>query len=285
MPLTQRSSHAHLDSMSATGMGTSVYGASFYENQQGWSYRAAQEVVPPLISLLRPANVLDVGCGIGTWLKVFMEHGIEDVQGIDGEYVNPSQLMIPKEKFLAADLTQKIDLKRQFDLVLSLEVAEHLPFDSSASFVENLTAHGKVIVFSAAVPGQGGVSHINEQWPDYWKILFEARGYTLVNCLRRRFWSNKRIAPWYKQNMLLYVDKVYLLGHPKLLEEHDRSKNLLLSVVHPDLFAQVRSSLTEASDHPPGLRKIMHALPHAVSRAVRVRVGKFVGRSQRLTKD
>jgi SAM-dependent methyltransferase len=252
-------------------MKRSPYDSLFYEDQKGGSYNSAQQVVPYLIRFLQPASILDVGCGVGTWLKVFLEHKVEDVVGVDGEYVDRSQLLIPSEKFVVADLTQGLDLKRQFDLVVSLEVAEHLPTASSSLLVETLAAHGRVVMFSAAVPGQGGTDHINEQWPDYWKRLFEARGYSLVDCLRAKFWNDKKIVPTYRQNMVLYVDRNWLAGKPELQEEYERGRNFPLPLVHPDVFAEVLN-------RPPGLRKLLQALPHAISETVRIRVGRLAGR-------
>jgi 2-polyprenyl-3-methyl-5-hydroxy-6-metoxy-1,4-benzoquinol methylase len=65
-------------------------------------------------------------------------------------------------------LIQPLDLEKEFDLVVSLEVAEHLPASAADQFVNTLVKHGKKILFSAAIPGQGGQDHLNEQWPDYW---------------------------------------------------------------------------------------------------------------------
>lgn len=248
------------------------YDASFYEDQKGGSFSTAREVIPVLISLVQPRSVLDVGCGVGSWLAAFMEHKIDDVAGVDGDYVDRDQMMIPASRFMGVDLRSKIDLKRQFDLVMSLEVAEHLPTSCSESFVETLTTHGKVVLFSAAIPGQGGTNHINEQWPAYWQSLFEARGYVLVDCLRDRFWDNRKVGACYRQNMMLYVERSRLSADPELVREFERAKNLPLSVVHPEVFSAVLS-------RPPSLRELLRALPHALSESIRLRakrIGKLI---------
>ena len=98
--------------------------------------------------------------------------------------------MIAREKFLGTDLTQPINLNRRFDLVVSLEVAEHLPSEAAANFVETLTKHGSIILFSAAVPGQVGTNHQNEQWPRYWDGLFAVHGCRCVDCLRGLLWND-----------------------------------------------------------------------------------------------
>ena len=87
--------------------------------------------------------------------------------GLDGPFVNRNELLIPNERFSVAELTGPISLGRQFDLVQSLEVAEHLPKTSAERFVQTLVTHGTRVLFSAAIPGQGGENHINEQPLEY----------------------------------------------------------------------------------------------------------------------
>jgi len=103
------------------------YTKEFYRIQQPGSLQAARTIVPLVAQLIKPKSVVDVGCGTGTFLSVFRENGIEDILGIDGNYVDRNMLLIPKEYFLPQDITKSFKLGRRFDLVVSLEVAEHLP--------------------------------------------------------------------------------------------------------------------------------------------------------------
>ena len=150
---------------------------------------SAEVVVPMVMELVHPRSVTDLGCGLGTWLSVFREAGVEDVLGVDGEYVRLESLEIPKERFVAHDLRQPFAAGRRSDLSMSLEVAEHLSPEYAAPFVTTLTRLAPVVLFSAAVPGQGGTEHVNEQWPSYWAQLFRERGYLPVDCLRRHLWD------------------------------------------------------------------------------------------------
>jgi hypothetical protein len=95
--------------------------------------------------------------------------------GVDGEYVNIKTLAIPEERFIPYDLKRPYRIDRAFDLVVSLEVAEHLPADCAETLVDSLTGLGSVVLFSAAIPYQGGEHHINEQWPEYWIRLFHSK--------------------------------------------------------------------------------------------------------------
>lgn len=185
---------------------------------------APREAVPVIVKLYNPQSVLDVGCGTGTWLKAFDEAGVKDYLGIDGDYVNPSQLQIPKGKFNAVDLQNTWNLNRKFDIVISLEVAEHLPETSADIFVEALTRHSDTIVFSAAIPGQGGQRHINEQWPAYWKKKFATHGFYFHDVLRPLLWDNPNIDWWYRQNIFLV--------------NRQKSVTSVRAMVHPECFAQ-----------------------------------------------
>src|ERR671925_1539421 len=139
------------------------YSPGFYEQQQEGSLRSARRVLPHLVQLVSPRSVVDVGCGVGTWLKAAMELGVEDILGLDGDYVDRAMLQIPSAQFTPVDLTRPFRLPRTFDAALSLEVAEHLPESSAVDFVESLASLSNVILFSAAIPGQMGEHHVNEQ--------------------------------------------------------------------------------------------------------------------------
>lgn len=137
----------------------------------------ARLYVPELIKMYNPKSVLDLGCNVGRWLHVFMQLGIDNVIGVDGDNMIP-QLTIPATHFYAADLTQPISFNRRFDLVLCLEVAEHL----DAKFADLIVSHcvnlSDTVFWSAASPGQGGYNHVNEQEPAYWIEKFKAHGYS-----------------------------------------------------------------------------------------------------------
>jgi SAM-dependent methyltransferase len=162
-------------------------------------------VVPYMVELFKPRRVVDVGCGIGTFLHVFKTCGVAEVLGVDGSWVNKAQLNIAANEFLEADLEKPIRLDKEFDLVLCLEVAEHLAATSADVIVDSLTSLGKKIVFSAATKLQGGQNHINEQLFSYWKEKFAKKGYKVLDVFRPVFWNEEKVQWWYKQNMFLVV--------------------------------------------------------------------------------
>lgn len=235
----------------------SKYTRNFYEYQRERSRNSAREVVPLVMELINPGSVVDIGCGSGAWLSVFRENQVEDIYGLDGDWVDPEMLFIPAKHFAKVDLKEAVKLDRQFDLVMSLEVAEHLPAERAGALVDSLTALGPVILFSAAIPGQGGTHHVNEQWPDYWVQLFQKRGYAVIDCLRKKVWMNENVEWWYAQNLLLFVHLDQLDQYPRLRRELDNTSHSQLALVHPQLYLAARDpknlSLCSVLSALPGL--------------------------------
>lgn len=190
------------------------YTSDFYAYQEPGSRASAEVIIPMLTAHLPIRSVLDVGCGRGVWLSVWKRHGVEDIAGVDGDYVDRARLHIPADRFMAQDLAGGFDLGRRFDLVSTLEVAEHLPPAASPGFVESLTRHGPMVLFSAAVPGQGGENHVNERSYAYWRGLFAAKGYRAFDPLRPTIHADARVEPWYRYNSLLYVHDDAIPGLP-----------------------------------------------------------------------
>jgi SAM-dependent methyltransferase len=224
------------------------YPASFFDELATSSRASAREVVPLILDLLSVRSVVDVGCGTGIWLAAFREHGVGDVIGVDTQDVPLEVLEVPQDRFRQADLAGPLRLPRTFDLAISLEVAEHLPPEAAEGFVESLVRLAPLVVFSAAVPHQGGFRHLNEQWPDYWAEKFARRGYSPHDVIRHHIWTNPEVAWWYSQNILLYA-------RPSSLPEHLRTEGRpagMLNVVHPENYA---SLLARVPIPAPGLMR------------------------------
>ena len=209
------------------------YTPDYFSQIEEGSLASARVMVPILLKLVEVQSVIDIGCGTGAWLSVFRENGIEDIWGVDGPYINRNQLKIPAQQFTSTDLEQPFHMPRKFDLVVALEVAEHLSEGSAETLVKTLTGLGPVVLFSAAIPNQGGANHQNEQWPEYWTNLFNSNGYVASDAIRRRVWTNENVEVWYAQNTLLFVAQEQLQNYPLLRKEYAAYP---LSIVHPKLF-------------------------------------------------
>lgn len=194
---------------------------------------APNEIVPILLSLYRPKSVIDVGCGLGTFLKIFKQNGISEIKGLDGKWCKKDLLFqnIDPSEFLEVNMEEPIRMERKYDLAVCLEVAEHLTPNRAQSFVKDLTNLSDFVLFSAAIPRQGGDHHYNEQWLSYWEKYFNDNNYELFDVFKPIIWDNKNIFCWYKQNMVFFIKK----GHcPQTIKE--LPKNTLQNVIHPELF-------------------------------------------------
>ncbi len=230
-----------------------VYDAEFYRRRNDMTRYAAQKILKHVREILPPIDsAVDLGCGVGTWLSVLKDTGVRRVRGFDGPWVRKEYLEVPAEEFTEYDLTHEVRTGDRFALAISLEVAEHLPPDSAQTIVRSLTNLSDFVLFSAAIPGQQGASHVNEQWPDYWASLFHERGYLPLDPIRRRIWADANIPYPYRQNIILFVQsqRVEDLRIPVAIADA-----AALPLVHPELFNAINST---------SISRALHDLKHAV---------------------
>lgn len=194
---------------------TSIYTTGWRDQVRAGVQSSAAVVVPMLVDLYQPSRVVDVGCGEGGFGREFRQAGIGAV-GVEGPWI-------------AADVTVDFDRPPypdlgRFDLALCLEVAEHVDPRCAGEFVAWLASLAPLVVFSAAVPGQGGEGHVNEQPPGYWVGLFAAHDYAGSGQLRQLIWDDQRISWWYRQNLLVFGD-------------HDLIADGCPHLIHPEMVA------------------------------------------------
>ncbi len=206
------------------------YTDKFYDELES-SLVSAKVIVPLVMELIKPKSVIDVSCGLGGFLSVFEKEGVSDIFGVDGKWVKKERLLISEKDFRVVDLEKPLEIDRKFDLAVCLEVAEHLSKNSAKGFVESLTNLAPIILFSAAIPYQGGTNHVNEQWLKYWAELFKEKEYFPIDIIRKKIWNNNEVSFWYAQNIMLFVRKNYNLNKMKFEES-------VLSMVHPKLYLQ-----------------------------------------------
>jgi hypothetical protein len=246
------------------------YDAGFYDSFAEISYRAAQAVLAEVSEKYEFESVVDFGCGSATWLRAAREivqakGKTPRLLGIDGEYAKA--IVDPRvATFIYSDLEKTINLDEKFDLAVSLEVAEHLSAGRAESFVNDLCVTSDVVLFGAAIPGQGGTNHINEQWQNYWHDLFSRQGYVAIDLLKQKFWSDERFmkCPYYVANTFLFVKT----GHPLLSTSLPviSADHWSIRVVHPNLFV---STHFETASLPKTFGSIPRKLLSAISRRLR----------------
>ena len=239
---------------------------------------SAEAIVPLVVERVAPRSVVDFGCGAGVWLEAFARHGVPDVAGVDGPWVPRDELHFPEERFVAARLDRPLELGRRFDLAVALEVAEHLPEQRANTFVRNIVEHARCVLFSAAVPYQGGTDHINEQWPDYWAERFGEHGYVPIDGIRPLIWSNPDVLPFYRQNVLMFATPEVIAERPLLARDREQTVDARLSLVHPDLMSSLAAHPDEHVRRPSAreltLAELLSALPSVLGRSLRWRLGR-----------
>ncbi|MDR1673431.1 MAG: class I SAM-dependent methyltransferase [Bacteroidales bacterium] len=229
----------------------------YVHTEEAHNTKAASIVVPLVNKLIfegmPPPKVVDFGCGLGTWLKVFKDYGTSEVLGLDGKWVDKKLLLkyICEEEFCNVDMEQPIKIDTTYDLVVSLEVAEHISKASADIFVQSLVNAGKVILFSAAIPGQGGFNHVNEQWPEYWIEKFGKHGYIFHDIIRGRIWDNPNVDRHYRQN-------IFIVAHASI--KISAEYVAIYSVVHPDYLIQAHNRLNGEIGIIPGLKLFLKGI-------------------------
>lgn len=233
------------------------YGDKFYKGNIEGSLNSAKEMVPLIFELLKPKKVVDMGCGIGAWLAEFKKKGCK-IKGFDFNTANESLFLIdPIEEFQRIDLRKLIKLLQKYDLAICLETVEHLDEKFVDILIENLINMGDKILFSAAIPFQGGYNHLNEKWPSYWISKFEKKGYFPID-IRSLFWNNKKIKYYYSQNLILFV-KIIPPKKNKLYPFYlSTKKNGFLNLVHPENYITKSKNLEKVKKVMPGfIRKFL----------------------------
>jgi SAM-dependent methyltransferase len=194
------------------------------------------------MKLFAPQSVVDVGCGPGEWLAAFGRAGVKRIYGLDGQWVGRDRLSIRPQFFQSIDLTGEWSIPGSFDLAVCLEVAEHLTETNSQNLVKNLVKAAPAILFSAAIPGQEGTNHINEQWPEYWEKLFAQYEYVCLDPFRRQIWQDPSVAWYYQQNLYAYVNRTLLDNSPVLRDEFERRQKCALTLVHPKILRPMKKA-------------------------------------------
>jgi hypothetical protein len=215
-------------------MTSKAYTALFYDSREQESRRSAEAIMSYVIRRLQPASLVDVGCGTGVWLAVARDLGLTDVLGVEGPWMAGLPGRDGSLPMRFQNLDDPVVADRRFDLAVALEVAEHLRPRRAAGFVADLCGLADIVLFSAAIPGQGGTHHINEQWQSAWVEHFLRNDFLAFDVIRPAFWRDERVAFWYRQNTFLFAHERATV---RVMSGFADASSRLLDVVHPELFA------------------------------------------------
>jgi 2-polyprenyl-3-methyl-5-hydroxy-6-metoxy-1,4-benzoquinol methylase len=157
-----------------------AYPQRFFEDNLEDSRPMAEYLAPRIIKALNIKSVIDLGCATGHWVDAIDRTGAK-VLGVEGGERAKSMLVCDPKKVIFADLRDPLPLEGNYELVLSLEVAEHIEHKFVDKYLENIDRFNpKLIMMTAATPGQGGEFHVNEQNEDYWNSQFHQLGYKRI---------------------------------------------------------------------------------------------------------
>ena len=176
----------------------------YIESLQADSFPIMAETI---VRVFDPASVIDIGCGSGGLLHELSAYGGIPVSGM--EYSEEGRKLCLQKGLTVdfVDLTEPLQINSVHELVVCLEVAEHLPETTSDQLVSSLTSGPERILFSAATPGQGGNGHINEQPNSYWIEKFAAHDFIFDQSLTfemRNEWQSKAVARWFANNVMVF---------------------------------------------------------------------------------
>lgn len=239
------------------------YDSAFFRRNVSNSRLAAEAIVPLLLAEMPIQSAVDIGCGTGAWAATLSKLGVPDVLGVDGDYVDHNLLEIQKDKFIPKDLDKPFDLGRTFDLAISVEVAEHLTPTRAPGFVCDLTRLAPIVMFSAALPGQGGLDHRNERWLSYWADLFLTHDYRPLDFLRYQVWNDGHIMFYYRQNLTVFCRADLYPTYSHL--DHKSP----VDVVHPELLQRKTHAVEE-----PTIGYLLRSLPKAIKRSISFRLSR-----------
>jgi SAM-dependent methyltransferase len=227
------------------------YDETFYSERHIKTLHFARRLAAIIVDKFSPSSAVDVGCGVGTVLASLKVLGCGTVLGLEGPWLDITSAVLNDEELKLIDLETPFKLDRTFDIAISLEVAEHLYEGSATPFVKKLCKLSDIVIFSAAIPGQGGVNHFNEQWQAYWAQKFTEHGYFAFDLVRPLIWADVAIPLWYKQNTVVYMSSRAVLRFPTL-EKYRVNQLTNLNLVHPELYTVLRNQLAHLQKRVAG---------------------------------
>jgi len=258
----------------------SLYDPHYHDDKAAASRHAADVILPIVFSVVAVESVVDVGCGYGNWLAAARALGVTDLTGIEGPWAaawRDRDVLATEFDLVLADLEAPLRVERTYDLVICIEVVEHLTARRAPGFVADLCAAGETVLLGAAIPGQRGPNHVHERWLSQWAADFAQHGYEPIDCIRPRIWGDPSLWTHHRQNPVLFV------AEHRGSDARARAHALpepgpdALDVVHPDfLLRTLREEEQERQqqERPPTLGqhlRLLANIPAAVARSVRYR--------------
>ncbi|MGK7876185.1 MAG: class I SAM-dependent methyltransferase [Xenococcaceae cyanobacterium] len=186
-----------------------TYGQQFFQDDSSYRYLTDEQIeafVKEMITLLKPHTAIDLGCGMGMYLRALKSHGVQLI-GFDAS-LHAVQNVDPEVPVFVVDLTKPFRSNQQWDIAICFEVAEHLPKSCASILVDTLCSLSKTILFTAAGPDQPGIDHINLQPKSFWIDLYQRNGFILDEKLTQQFLDHLvsiDVPDWFCRNFSIFV--------------------------------------------------------------------------------
>lgn len=205
-----------------------MYSREYYSNHDQGSYDSAITILSRLSAYVNPQSVIDIGCGSGTWCKAAMNVWGIVALGIDQHSYEDCNMHIPESQYLQNDIRSRVH-GYHADLVICVEVIEHIDEEYEDTVLDNICAMSNTILFSGALPFQGGTGHVNEKPYSYWVEKFNRRGFYLDERIRHDIWDDARVAIWYRNNIMLLHKNT---NKNRMMHQH-------LDIIHPHMLERI----------------------------------------------
>lgn len=179
--------------------------------------KTAPEIIGKIISVIHPESCLDVGCGTGIYVEEFNKQGVKSI-GVDGNLAIKTILKTSPENVLFKDVRHPLELDQKYDLVMCVELIEHIEEKYVEVLLYNLTQYtNKWLLVTTGEDSKGKTKfHLNEKPPEYWIEKITALGYKYKEAetlemrkyfkkiLPKKFYRRKTMLLWFSELLLLF---------------------------------------------------------------------------------
>lgn len=224
----------------------SLYDKEYYHSGCGVPYERSEHwlsffghIADMIVQNIGPASVLDAGCAWGFLVENLRNRGVE-AYGVDISEYAISQVAEPIKPYCwVGSLVEP--LPRRYDLIVTIEVLEHIPQDDLPAAIKTLCDASDDIIFSSTPDDYNEATHFSVQPPEKWASMFAVHD----------FWHDvdfdaSFITPW-AMRFRKRKDPVYRTVVPmerKLWELKRENTSLRLSIAREQ--AHAASSAHEA---------------------------------------
>ncbi|WP_165774581.1 glycosyltransferase [Candidatus Viridilinea mediisalina] len=149
-------------------------GAIPYARNEAWM-ALFNTVATGIVTKIAPTSVLDAGCAIGLLVEQLRGRGV-DAEGVDISTYAISQVHEQVRPFVRVGSVAE-PFARHYDLIVCIEVLEHMPRAEAERAVANFCAHSADILFSSSPDDYQETTHFNVNPPEYWAEIFAQHGF------------------------------------------------------------------------------------------------------------